>query len=39
LQQIKELGLKLAQADPESDSYHELLMRIDTLRAKKSLLT
>ncbi len=39
LQQIKELGLKLAQADPESDSYHDLLRRIDSLRAKKSLLT
>jgi DNA primase len=39
LQQIKELGLKLAQADPESDSYDELLRRIDSLRAKKSLLT
>lgn len=39
LQQIKELGLKLAQSDPESDSYHDLLRRIDSLRAKKSLLT
>jgi len=38
LLQIKELGLKLAQAEPESDSYHELLKRIDSLRAKKSLL-
>lgn len=38
LLQIKELGLKLAQADPESASYHELLRRIDSLRAKKSLL-
>lgn len=39
LQQIKELGLKLAQADPESESYHEILQRIDSLRAKKSQLT
>lgn len=39
LQQIKALGLKLAQADPDSDSYHELLRRIDSLRAKKSQLT
>jgi DNA primase len=39
LQQIKALGLKLAQADPGSDSYNELLRRIDSLRAKKSLLT
>jgi len=38
LLQIKDLGLKLAQTDPESDSYHELLKRIDSLRAKKSLL-
>ncbi len=39
LQQIKDLGLKLAQADPESDTYNELLRRIDSLRAKKSQLT
>jgi DNA primase len=38
LLQIKDLGLKLAQTDPESESYHELLRRIDSLRAKKSLL-
>ncbi|MGA7828764.1 MAG: DNA primase [Geobacteraceae bacterium] len=38
LLQIKDLGLKLAQAEPDSDSYHELLKRIDSLRAKKSQL-
>jgi DNA primase len=39
LREIKELGIRLAQAEPESDAYYTLLQKIDKLRARKSQLT
>jgi len=39
LQEIKELTLKLAQVEPESGQYRDLLQRLDDLRARKSRLT
>lgn len=39
LREIKELTVKLARTEPESETYHELLSRIDALRARKSQLT
>lgn len=39
LKEIRELRMKLAQADPDSDEYCELLKRIDSLRARKSRMT
>jgi DNA primase len=39
LGEIKELTMELARTEPDSDAYHELLHRIDALRAKKSQLT
>jgi DNA primase len=39
LQEMKELTVRLAQAEPETEAYFELLKRLDALRAKKSRLT
>lgn len=39
LKEIKALGIKLAQVEPESDAYFALLHKLDALRAKKSQLT
>jgi DNA primase len=38
LQEIKGLSVRLSQTEPESEAYHELLKRIDCLRARKSQL-
>jgi DNA primase len=39
LQEIKQLTLRLAQVEPESEQYRDLLRRLDELRARKSRLT
>jgi DNA primase len=39
LREIKELTVRLAQTEPETEVYFDLLKRIDSLRAKKSRLT
>jgi DNA primase len=39
LREIKGLTVRLAQTEPETDAYFDLLKRLDTLRAKKSRLT
>lgn len=39
LQEMKELTVRLAQTEPETDDYFDLLKRLDALRAKKSRLT
>jgi len=39
LREIKELTVRLAQTEPETDAYFDLLKRLDILRAKKSRLT
>jgi len=39
LREIKGLTMELARSVPESDAYHDLLRRIDSLRARKSQLT
>lgn len=36
LKEIRELRMRLAQTDPDSDEFQELLKRIDSLRARKS---
>lgn len=39
LREMKELTVRLAQTEPETDAYFDLLKRLDSLRAKKSRLT
>lgn len=39
LKEIRELRMRLAQTDPDSDEFQALLKRIDSLRARKSRMT
>jgi len=39
LKEIRALRMRLAQTDPDSDEFQELLKRIDSLRARKSRMT